>query len=99
MEDRVQITIKDHVADVKLVRTDKMNALDNKMFSALAQAADEVAANPDVRCVVLSGEGRAFCAGLDISAMGAPKKEGDGSGGGDDSGLGRLEKRDRKSVV
>mgnify|MGYP000365582839 CR=1 FL=1 len=38
MTDRVSITVKDHIADVKLVRTDKMNALDAKMFDALADA-------------------------------------------------------------
>ncbi len=94
MEDRVQITVKDHIADVKLVRTDKMNALDSKMFEALAKAGDEIAANPDVRCVVLSGEGRAFCAGLDISAMGASGGAGStGTSEAPDDGLGRLERR------
>ncbi|MEN8722677.1 MAG: crotonase/enoyl-CoA hydratase family protein [Alphaproteobacteria bacterium] len=94
MTDRVSITVKDHIADVKLVRTDKMNALDAKMFDALADAGAEVAANPDVRCVVLSGEGRAFCAGLDVSSMG--QSGGSGSVGGNDApddGLGRLERR------
>ncbi len=94
MNDRVTITVKDHIADVKLVRTDKMNALDPKMFDALAEAGAEVAANPDVRCVVLSGEGRAFCAGLDVSAMGSSGGSGSVGGGAEaDDGLGRLERR------
>ena len=92
MDDRVQITVTDHIADVKLVRSDKMNALDKKMFDALAAAAKQVSDDPDVRCVVLSGEGRAFCAGLDVSAMG----ESGGTGNLDDApddGVGRLERR------
>ncbi len=68
--DRIAITIDDAgVADVRLNRPDKMNALDPDMFQALVQAADMLAADPSVRCVVLSGEGRAFCAGLDFSSF------------------------------
>jgi len=67
MENRVTITKVGHVADVRLNRPDKMNALDMAMFNAVIAAGEEVAADPSVRCVVLSGEGRAFCAGLDVS--------------------------------
>ena len=67
MSDRIQVTVKNHVADVKLVRADKMNALDDAMFTALIKTTAELEANRDVRVVVLSGEGRAFCAGLDTS--------------------------------
>ena len=67
MSDRIQVTVKNHVADVKLVRADKMNALDDAMFTALIETTAELEANRDVRVVVLSGEGRAFCAGLDTS--------------------------------
>ncbi len=66
MSDRIKVEIKDHVADVKLVRTDKMNALDDAMFEALVSTAEQLNNEPSVRCVVLSGEGRAFCAGLDM---------------------------------
>lgn len=74
MEDRIKTTIVDHVADVKLVRTDKMNALDNAMFEALINTAAELEANGDVRCVVISGEGRAFCAGLDLGNFSMDQK-------------------------
>ncbi len=68
--DRISITIDEAgVADVRLNRPDKMNALDPVMFAALIEAADSLAADPSVRCVVLSGEGRAFCAGLDFSSF------------------------------
>jgi enoyl-CoA hydratase/carnithine racemase len=72
MSDRVTIDVADGVADVRLNRPDKMNALDAAMFAALVEAGDQLAADPGVRVVVLSGEGRGFCAGLDIAAfMGA----------------------------
>lgn len=66
MNDRVTVDIQDGVADVRLVRTDKMNALDNAMFEALVETGEALKANKDIRAVVLSGEGRAFCAGLDM---------------------------------
>lgn len=70
MNDRISITISAGVADVRLDRVDKMNALDNAMFAALIEVGDQVAADPAVRCVVLSGNGRAFCAGLDMGNFG-----------------------------
>ncbi len=69
MSDRVQIDITDGVADVRLDRPDKMNALDTAMFVAIAEAGERVGADPSVRAVVLSGEGRAFCSGLDFSSF------------------------------
>lgn len=67
--DRVTIAVEGGIADVRLNRADKMNALDQAMFAGIAGAIDTLAARADVRCVVLSGEGRAFCAGLDMAAM------------------------------
>lgn len=69
IEDRVAVTRRAGVAEVQLLRPDKMNALDEAMFRALAQAAATVAADTTVRAVVLSGEGRAFSAGIDLSAL------------------------------
>ena len=51
-EDRVQIDVADGVADVRMVRADKHNALDWPMFLALDAATDELAERDDVRCVV-----------------------------------------------
>jgi len=78
MSDRVMITTRDGVADVRLNRADKMNALDPAMFEALVDAGTQIAARRDVRAVVLSGEGRAFCAGLDFTSFAAMA----GGGGG-----------------
>lgn len=69
MTERVTIEVADGVADVKLNRPDKMNALDGAMFRAIADAAATVGADPTVRAVVLSGVGRGFCAGLDIASF------------------------------
>jgi len=72
MENRVTVTIKDHIADVRLNRPDKMNALDDAMFLALIDTGLTLAKDKSVRCVVLSGEGRSFCAGLDLSNFKMP---------------------------
>lgn len=60
----------DGVAQVRLARPDKMNALDMDMFDGLVAATELLQATRGVRAVVLHGEGRAFCAGLDMSRFG-----------------------------
>jgi len=69
MQDRVRLTIADGVAHVRLNRPDKMNALDPAMFEALIAIGTQIGARKDVRAVILSGEGRAFCAGLDLDRL------------------------------
>ena len=76
MEKRVSVTVADGVADVRLVRADKMNALDAAMFDALVAASERLAHEKGVRAVVLSGEGRSFCAGLDMGRFAAMKDKG-----------------------
>src|ERR1700761_4373528 len=76
MEDRVSISMTDGVADVRLVRADKMNALDAAMFEALVAASERLSRKKELRAVVLSGEGRAFCAGLDMGRFAAMKENG-----------------------
>jgi enoyl-CoA hydratase/carnithine racemase len=66
MEDRVKVELRDGVADVRMVRADKMNALDYAMVEALVAAGERLKTEPGLRAVVLSGEGRAFCAGIDM---------------------------------
>ena len=90
MEERVSITISEGVADVRLVRADKMNALDQAMFEALVAATERLSKEKGVRAVVLSGEGRAFCAGLDMGRFAAMKeKGGNGIPGGENRDLTR----------
>jgi len=94
MSERVSVTIDGGVADVRMSRPEKMNALDQAMFEGLAGAARDLAANASVRAVVLSGEGRAFCAGLDFMsfmAMGSGERSGGGGGGGTGTLLARSD--------
>ena len=86
---RVSVTYENHIAHVRLTRADKMNAVDQDMIDAVIAAGQEVAASK-ARAVVISGEGKSFCAGIDISGMGAlaggdpsermmPRTHGDGT--------------------
>ncbi|MEZ2141095.1 crotonase/enoyl-CoA hydratase family protein [Bradyrhizobium sp. DN5] len=88
MEERVSISISEGIADVRLMRADKMNALDQAMFEALVAATERLSKDKSVRVVVLSGEGRAFCAGLDMGRFAAMKeKGGNGIPGGENRDL------------
>ncbi len=111
MSDRITVARDGGVADVRLNRADKMNALDPAMFAALIDTADELAADPSLRCVVLSGEGKSFCAGLDFASfqqMGGDAIDGDGNntGNGDNRGVrditkpmeGRITHRGQQAV-
>ena len=90
---RVLIDIENHVAHVRLNRAEKMNALDNAMFEAIVAAGEQLKADTNVRAVVLSGEGRAFCAGLDMGNF-ANMAKGDSNTAAEVTGdQGRLEKR------
>lgn len=78
MSNRVLLTIKDDIAEVRLNRPDKLNGLDLAMFDALVETGKRVAADRSLRAVVLSGQGRGFCAGLDflsfMTASEGPKR-------------------------
>ena len=104
MSDRVTVRIDEGVADVRLNRADKLNALDSDMFVALVDTAARLARDASVRAVVLSGEGRSFSAGLDFSGFramvsgGLSAGDGDGGGaegdGGGQSGMGGIGRTD-----
>jgi len=66
MTERIAIDFSNHVAHIKLNRPEKMNALDSHMFDAINSIQQKLDALDDLRAVVLSGEGRSFCAGLDV---------------------------------
>jgi enoyl-CoA hydratase/carnithine racemase len=89
MSDRVSCTIEGGIADVRLTRPEKRNALDREMFSAILAAAEQVGADPSVRAVVLSGQGKGFCAGLDMSLFAAMAGS-DGSGDRSDGVVGSI---------
>ena len=67
MSDRVRVEVNAGIADVRLTRADKMNALDAEMFRALTDAGVALGTDLTLRAVVLSGEGKSFCAGLDVA--------------------------------
>ena len=71
-DDRVTLTLDDDgVAQVRLNRPDKLNALDPAMFDAIVAVGEELRTLKGLRAVVLAGEGRAFCAGLDLTSFAA----------------------------
>ena len=95
MTDRVSCVVANGVADVRLTRAEKMNALDAGMFEALASVGERLKTEPGVRAVVLSGEGRAFCAGLDMAsfqvmASGAAAEDNFNAGRMSENGLTQL---------
>jgi enoyl-CoA hydratase/carnithine racemase len=75
-DERVRVQIgDDQVAKVTLVRTDKSNALDGAMFDALIDTGERLRQTRGVRAVVLCGEGKGFCAGIDMQVL-ADMKDG-----------------------
>ncbi len=72
MSELVTISVENQIADVRLNRPDKLNALSQDMFAAISKAIDRLAGETNVRVVVLSGEGKGFCAGLDTSLFSSP---------------------------
>jgi enoyl-CoA hydratase/carnithine racemase len=85
-QQRVTVALEGGVGDVRLNRPDKLNALDGALVAALVEAGEALKDDASVRAVVLSGEGRAFCAGLDFAAFqtmaGAPGDRDGGAGAG-----------------
>ena len=70
MNQRIKVTIRDHVATVMLDRADKRNAVDLDMFDAFLRVRDELVSTAGLRAVVLHGDGPDFCAGIDTSVFG-----------------------------
>jgi enoyl-CoA hydratase/carnithine racemase len=81
MTDRIEWTRHaDGVVELQLARADKMNALDPAMFDALIEAGEALRDDKAVRAVVISGRGKAFCAGLDMASFERMQQQGAGSG-------------------
>ena len=66
MPEFIDYTVEDHVGVITLNRPETMNALNRQMYVELEQAFRDAHRDPDVRCVVLTGNGRAFCSGDDV---------------------------------
>lgn len=82
MPELVTLDIENHVAHVRLNRPDKMNALSWDMFDAIIAMGKTVANDKSIRAVVLSGEGRGFCAGMDLENFAGGGLGGDAFGEG-----------------
>ena len=87
MSERVRVSIEGGIADVRLNRPDKINAVDQAMFTALVETGKQLAQDRKLRAVVLSGEGRGFCAGLDFTGFMS-------MAGNDDAGASLLSRDD-----
>src|SRR5271170_7692771 len=71
MSDVVSVTIADGIADVRLNRPEAMNAFNDDLFEDLIEVGQALRSDRGLRAVILSGEGRGFCAGLDKSSFAA----------------------------
>lgn len=61
--------VADHIATITLNAPDRMNTISGPMLDQLTKHLQKADADPEVRCVILTGTGRAFCAGLDLRAQ------------------------------
>jgi enoyl-CoA hydratase/carnithine racemase len=93
MADLVTISIEGGVADVRLNRPEKYNALSPQMFQAIVEAGDRLATAREVRAVVLSGNGPGFCAGLDMASFQGMAGGSSSGGGSSTSGLLKRDER------
>lgn len=66
MEDAVLFAVKDHVATITLNRPQSLNSMNDALIDGLHAALDKVEQDADIRCAVLTGNGKAFCAGGDL---------------------------------
>lgn len=81
MTDRIEWTRHaDGVVELQLSRADKMNALDPAMFDALIEAGEALREDKAARAVVISGRGKAFCAGLDMASFERMQQQDAGAG-------------------
>jgi len=69
---KILFSVSDGVATIALNRPDKLNSFDREMALEVIQALDHCATDKSVRAVLLTGEGRAFCAGQDLAEAIAP---------------------------
>ncbi|SEH72861.1 enoyl-CoA hydratase [Mycolicibacterium rutilum] len=76
MSDPVLVHVEDRIAVLTVNDPDRRNAVTFEMSAALRDAVDAAEANPDVHAVIVTGAGKAFCAGADLSALGSAAEDG-----------------------
>lgn len=69
MEEAVLYVVENHVATITMNRPKSLNSMNDGLIEGLHLALDKAAADNDVRCIVLTGNGKAFCAGGDLSYL------------------------------
>jgi len=68
-QDEVLLEIRDHIGVITLNAPGRMNTISGTMLNQMSEKFLEADNNPDVRCIILTGAGRAFCAGLDLGSQ------------------------------
>jgi enoyl-CoA hydratase/carnithine racemase len=91
--------VADHIATITLNAPQRMNTISGPMLGALSARLLDADRDRDVRCIVLTGSGRAFCAGLDLAAQMAGPQGGLGNLGSLDSNPGEFDLRDAPPIV
>jgi enoyl-CoA hydratase len=76
VSDRVLLDVNDHVALITVNDPDRRNAVTEEISAGLRSAVQQAEADPDAHAVVVTGAGKAFCAGADLSALGAAAHDG-----------------------
>ena len=71
MSDPVLVQVDDHVTLITVNDPERRNAVTAEISAALRAAVDAAEANPDVHALIVTGAGKAFCAGADLTALGA----------------------------
>jgi enoyl-CoA hydratase/carnithine racemase len=67
--DEVLLEISDHIGTITLNAPGRMNTISGRMLELLSEKLLEADSNPEVRCIILTGAGKAFCAGLDLGSQ------------------------------
>jgi enoyl-CoA hydratase/carnithine racemase len=97
--DEVCYEVAEHIATITLDAPERMNTISGPMLGAISRYLLQADADPDVRCVVLTGRGRAFCAGLDLAAQAKTSGGGLGNLGSPSVGAGEFDLRDAPPIV
>ena len=97
--EEVRYAVADQVATITLDAPERMNTISGPMLAAISRCLLEADRDRDVRCIVLTGAGRAFCAGLDLAAQAKTTSGGLGNLGSPSAGAGEFDVRDAPPTV
>jgi enoyl-CoA hydratase/carnithine racemase len=95
----VRYELVDHVATITLDAPERMNTISGPMLEAISQRLLEADRDPDARCIVITGSGRAFCAGLDLQAQMEGPAGGLGNLAGPEGFTGEIDLRSAPPIV